>query len=370
MRKSPEKLSDNERNPNAGDDGPWGKEYQESVPPFSSKQEELEERQKRIQQREQEYIEKYGPEVDLTIVVNNSRVEQIQKELEAARIKARTPSMSPDGTMWVGDLSEEEVREYESDIKAAEDRYREERAILNEFAISDGIYRNDLLEQLHGHYDFIKSDIESTRYTDEFVSQQKQKLRAINRIIGRVEKTYGIPTPEAFATETDSDDGEMSIDKIPTGEIKEQIETEIKEDQQEESPKSYHIEGGLVDKDATIAVGQEIPDEWFEPRIYGERSNDGFGIEIERPPQIEDYLSEALNIEYGKLPEGERRKYDYSALSKVIKEEARRTKKVPDIISIMDHQRAINEQREKVEQSYGQGSSQQTKEELEDEMPM
>ena len=38
MRKSPEKLSDNERDPNAGDDGPWGKEYQESVPPFNPEQ--------------------------------------------------------------------------------------------------------------------------------------------------------------------------------------------------------------------------------------------------------------------------------------------------------------------------------------------
>ena len=38
MRKSPEKLSDSERNPNAGDDGPWGKEYQESVPPFNPEQ--------------------------------------------------------------------------------------------------------------------------------------------------------------------------------------------------------------------------------------------------------------------------------------------------------------------------------------------
>lgn len=52
-------------------------------------------------------------------------------------------------------------------------------------------------------------------------------------------------------------------------------------------------------------------------------------------------------------------------------EEAKRTKRVPDIANIMSHQLAINKQREKVEQSYGQGAiNQQIEEELEDEMSM
>lgn len=79
-------------------------------------------------------------------------------------------------------------------------------------------------------------------------------------------------------------------------------------------------------------------------------------------------MSQALNIEFGRLPEAERQRYNYSALSGAIMEEAKRTKRIPDIANIMSHQLAIDEQREKVKQSFGQGTSQQIEEELEDEM--
>ena len=154
------------------------------------------------------------------------------------------------------------------------------------------------------------------------------------------------------------------------GMAEEQTEVETSEHQQEKSPTTYHFEGGLVDKDVTITVGQEIPDEWLESRNYEDGTDGGFGIKISRPPLIDDYLSQALNTEFGKLSQDERKLYDYAALSKAINAEAKRTKRVPDIANILNRQRAINEQRGKVEQSYGQGFSQQAEEEQEEGMSM
>ncbi len=108
-------------------------------------------------------------------------------------------------------------------------------------------------------------------------------------------------------------------------------------------PVSYHFERGLVDDAATITVGQEIPDDWFMPRIIGHAPDDGsFGMQINRPAKIEDYLSGALNIEFNKLSEDERRHYDYPALAEIIEEEARRTKKVPDIDKIIKQNRSVD----------------------------
>ena len=255
--------------------------------------------------------------------------------------------------------------------------------------------------------------------TPEYIENEAKRRKlagersAARRIVARY---FNVPKPESASSstiESDADDG-MSMEQMPAGKTKEQIETEeakkrqeeeayqkrvneyweqkrqteqgqrennesrqqAREDaeaeksQREETPASYRFEGGLVDKDVTITVGQEISNEWFESKTYEDGTNDGFRLNIARPPQIENYLSQALNIEFGKLSEDERRQYNYSALSKTIMAEAKRTKRVPDITSIMNHERAINDQRKKVEQFYGQGSNQQTKEELEDEMSM
>ena len=241
------------------------------------------------------------------------------------------------------------------------------------------------------------------------LAKERSSARRLNT------RFFNIPKAETPAAESGGfDDDGMNMEQMPSGKTKEQIETEeakkrqeeeayqkrvneyweqkrqteqgqrennesrqqAREDaeaeksQQEETPTSYRFEGGIADGEATITVGQEIPDDWFESRRNGNHMDSGFGVDIVRPPRIEGYLSQALNIEFGKLPKDERQHYDYSALSKAIMAEATSTKRVPNIANIINHQRAINEQREKVEQSYGRGASRQINEELEDEMSM
>lgn len=98
---------------------------------------------------------------------------------------------------------------------------------------------------------------------------------------------------------------------------------------------SYSIEGGLVDAPITVLVGQEIPNDWFNSKNVGAKNDSGFGITIERPAPIKNYLQSILNIEYTKIDEGERQHYDYSSIMGKIVEEAQRTKKIPDIASIV-----------------------------------
>ena len=219
-----------------------------------------------------------------------------------------------------------------------------------------------------GTAEYAENEAKRRQLAKERSSARRLNARYFN--IPRTEASADTSTPETPTTETDSGDDEMSVEQVPFGKSSEQTETKIGEHQQEEPPKTYHFEGGLVDKDVTITVGQEIPNEWFESRTYEDGTENGFGINIIRSPRIDDFLSQALNIEFGKLSEDERRQYNYSVLSKAIMAEAKRTKRVPDIASIMSRERAINDQRKKVEQSYGQGANQQIEEELEDEMSM
>lgn len=106
----------------------------------------------------------------------------------------------------------------------------------------------------------------------------------------------------------------------------------------DEAPTTYHFEAGLLDDGATMVVGQEIPEDRFEEKVA--RGNEGdFKVSITQSPRIEEYLSAALNQEFGKLSEEERRRYNYSATIKALKEEARRTKRVPDIAAAMEANR-------------------------------
>lgn len=107
---------------------------------------------------------------------------------------------------------------------------------------------------------------------------------------------------------------------------------------QDDPPASYHFEGGLTGQDATITVGQAIPDSWFESKVSGSSNRSGFGVNIVQPPQIETYLQQALNIEFSKLSAAERSRHNYSALANTIMAEAKRTKKVPDIARIISRQ--------------------------------
>jgi len=303
-----------------------------------------------------------------------------------------------------------------NDYQAAND-YAAPRAIKKEdFAPTIDRFIDDHTTQI----DRLRAESKTlTKGTPEYAENEaKRRKLAGERSSARrlVARYFNVPKPESASSstsESDADDG-MNMEQVPAGKTKEQIEAEntkkrqeeeayqkrvneyweqkrqteqgqreenerqqqareeaeAEKRQQEKSPTSYHFEGGLVDGEATITVGQEIPDDWFESRTSGDRTSSGFGVDIVRPPRIEGYLSQALNIEFGKLSEAERQRYNYSALSGAIMEEAKRTKRIPDIANIMSHQLAIDKQREKVEQSFGQGTSQQTEEELEDEMSM
>lgn len=104
----------------------------------------------------------------------------------------------------------------------------------------------------------------------------------------------------------------------------------------EEAPVSYNIERGFTYPAATITVGQEIPDSWFGSRVSGERDKNGFGVSFEATPLVESYLGDILNTEFAKIPEDERKQYNYVAISNAIKEEVRRTKKIPNIAAIIE----------------------------------
>lgn len=292
-----------------------------------------------------------------------------------------------------------------NDYQAAND-YAAPRAIKKEdFAPTIDRFIDDHTTQI----DQLRAESKTlTKGTPEYAENEAKRKKlasersSVRRLVARY---FNVPKAESTSSstpESDADDG-MSMEQMPAGKTKEQIEAEESEkrrtqyeetqrrmresweqkrqaeqnqreenerQQQGKTPTSYHFDSGLVDGDVTITVGQEIPDDWFESRTYGDRTDSGFGVNVVRSPRIEDYLSQALNIELGKLSEDERRHCNYSAISGAIKEEAKRTKRVPDIANILNRQRAINEQREKVEQSYGQGANQQVEEELEDEMSM
>lgn len=238
----------------------------------------------------------------------------------------------------------------------------EEYNLLNENHVPMSIKREDFAPVVDKFVDDRTTQINQliaesktiAKGTPEYAENEakRKKLAKERSSAKRLNDKYlNAPKAETPASKASSGD-EMSMEQMPDGKAKEQTKTETRELQEEQSPTSYHFEGGVVDKDATITVGQEIPDEWFESKTYGDSTGSGFGINITRPPQIEDYLSQALNIEFGKLSEDERQQYDYPALSKAIITEARKTRRVPNIASIINHQRAVNEQREKVEQSY------------------
>lgn len=119
--------------------------------------------------------------------------------------------------------------------------------------------------------------------------------------------------------------------------------------QDERRPMSYHFEAGLASDEATITVGQEIPDDWLEAGTTKNLTKGGFGIILERSPKIDELLTQALNIEFSKLSEEERRQHDYAALAKMIKEEARKTKRIPDIAAIIKTNNQELEQENEIE---------------------
>ena len=189
----------------------------------------------------------------------------------------------------------------------------------------------------------------------QLVKERKSAKRLNDRFfnVPRAEVPSTTSSPEAPAPEPNSDVSEANTGQISTNEAEEQVQADTKEAQQEQSSKSYDIDGGMLNPDVTLTVGQKIPDDWFEPRSNkGGSTSNGFGITINRAPLINDYLTQAFNIEFSKLSKEEQQRYNYPALAKTILAEAKRTRMVPNISDIINKQRVINEQRENVEHSY------------------
>lgn len=162
-------------------------------------------------------------------------------------------------------------------------------------------------------------------------SASRRKLASERSAARRLMAKYFV-TSEYFTnnSSTEAGVGETAINEP---EEKTKPEAPIEDTTANNPPMSYHFESGLVDGEATVTVGQEIPDEWLRPRIYGENTP----ITINRPPLVENYLTQALNIEFNKLSEDARKNYSYADIAKAIEEEVVRTKRFPDIPAIFKH---------------------------------
>ena len=169
-------------------------------------------------------------------------------------------------------------------------------------------------------------DKNSQEYTAN--KANRKKLAAERSAARRLMSKY-FTTPELSVNNSNN---ETNTKEVPLNESEERIESEAPvEERTQEEPTSYHFEGGIVDGEATVTVGQEIPNEWFSPRIYGE----GTPVIVNRDPLITDYLTQALNTEFSKLSEDERKNINYAEISKAIADEAQRTRKFPDIATFL-----------------------------------
>lgn len=125
-------------------------------------------------------------------------------------------------------------------------------------------------------------------------------------------------------------------------------ETNSRLSENEKTPASYQIEAGIGTPETTITVGQEIPASWFEAKTLGEERG-GFGIHITKPPLIESFLQDILNTEFSKIDQAERKDYDYAAISRKLKEEAGRTRKIPDVAAVIQANKLVMENEDEME---------------------
>ncbi|MBR2543615.1 hypothetical protein IKF57_01130 [Candidatus Saccharibacteria bacterium] len=278
---NPNAIGENISEQISNDDGPWGRKYQESVPPFNPGQTQ------EITEVEDYYF------VD---GVEQRNLNTIDISTEQGKYEY-LDSLVDNAEQWHEENSQED-----DENRAVVAR---QRRILQNLDINNQTVEKALEQRIAG-FDKIINNPSVSNESQSIALEDKRAAQDLYSILNSEISKRNPENPQ---------------------------------ETQKEPPVSYHFEGGLVDKDATITVGQEIPDEWFESKTHGDDTGSGLGVKIVRPSQIEDYLHQALNIEFGKLSEDERRRYDYPALSRAIMAEAKRTKKIPDIISIINRQR-------------------------------
>lgn len=199
-----------------------------------------------------------------------------------------------------------------NNYQAAND-YMAPRAIKKEdFAPSIDDFIEDRTKQINQLIVESRTLFKGTAEYAENEAKRRQLARERSSARRLNARYFNVPKPESASStsESDADDG-MNMEQIPAGKTKEQIEAEDdkkrqeeeayqkrvneyweqkrqteqgqregNERQQEKSPTSYHFEGGLVDGETTITVGQEIPDDWFESRTSGDRTGSGFGVDF------------------------------------------------------------------------------------------
>ena len=201
-------------------------------------------------------------------------------------------------------------------------------------AVKKADFSPKITEYIDGHTAELDRLLNESRNLDknsqEYTANKanRKKLAAERSAARRLMSKY-FTTPELSVNNSNN---ETNTKEVPLNESEERIESEAPvEERTQEEPTSYHFEGGLVDGEATVTVGQEIPNEWFSPRIYGE----GTPVIVNRDPLITDYLTQALNTEFSKLSEDERKNINYAEISKAIADEAQRTRKFPDIATFL-----------------------------------
>ena len=278
--------------------------------------------------------------------------EEIMQELQA---NVREAERNVDKTMVDGYFGEdgfihksaqgEKLRTAATDDTEIDLKYaKQEAEIFNSYnasidyqtprAVKKADFSPKITEYIDGHTAELDRLLNESRNLDknsqEYTANKanRKKLAAERSAARRLMSKY-FTTPELSVNNSNN---ETNTKEVPLNESEERIESEAPvEERTQEEPTSYHFEGGIVDGEATVTVGQEIPNEWFSPRIYGE----GTPLIVNRDPLITDYLTQALNTEFSKLSEDERKNINYAEISKAIADEAQRTRKFPDIATFL-----------------------------------
>ena len=262
--------------------------------------------------------------------------EEIMQELQA---NVREAERNVDKTIRTAATDDTEI-----DLKYAKQEAETFSEIFNSYnasidyqtprAVKKADFSPKITEYIDGHTAELDRLLNESRNLDknsqEYTANKanRKKLAAERSAARRLMSKY-FTTPELSVNNSNN---ETNTKEVPLNESEERIESEAPvEERTQEEPTSYHFEGGIVDGEATVTVGQEIPNEWFSPRIYGE----GTPVIVNRDPLITDYLTQALNTEFSKLSEDERKNINYAEISKAIADEAQRTRKFPDIATFL-----------------------------------
>ena len=210
------------------DGAPFGKRYQETIPPFNA--------DKKI--KEQEDIEKYGPIVfpsSLVIDDEKKKLEQLHQELRTYKSRNSIPGPEQlNGALLAGAPDPIIVKELEDDIAAVMLRAKEERVMIQNLNLDDK-YRNDALGDLYHAKELLVAEINQPNSSSR-QAENKRRLATANRLIAKIEKAHGSPKKP-----TDDEDS-IKKEQMPAGRTQEQIEAEESKKRREEEEYQKRID--------------------------------------------------------------------------------------------------------------------------------